>query len=372
MALYVDETDSRRPGPPTSLVLDTLNSDGDILSMSVGFADGRFSIYSLQKILRTFTHRYTHPPSINGMISAIAYASPYILTMTEARLLSLYTFGTKIMKIDCALSSPRLLSSLKSHTAWPPLSLSIRVSSASIVASIAYAIPTYLSGWSVGLQELRLGPEGDILESRLATALNQGFTPLHSPSSGMSSPNLGGGSSPIKGMYSNMISHSTRPTSLSYTHPYLLASHPDNTLTLYMVTSTAENLFVGAGNRLWGHTSSVSGAHVGDRGKAVSISTHGNEIRIWELEGGTASSLSSRRQAPAKVSVQIRPERNSSVNRGLQETTEQRGTCLELSPEHVADELEIARGWVAFDEEKVIVLREKDQGAQALFVYDFS
>ena len=89
----------------------------------------------------------------------------------------------------------------------------------------------------------------------------------------------------------------SKPTSLSYTHPYLLVAHPDNTLTLYLVTSTAQALSISAGSRLWGHTSSVSGAHVGGRGKAVSVSRRGDELRIWELEGGFASSAAKRRLA---------------------------------------------------------------------------
>ena len=42
-----------------------------------------------------------------------------------------------------ASSQPHLLASLKSHTSWPPLSLSIRSTRTTLIASIAYSLPTY-------------------------------------------------------------------------------------------------------------------------------------------------------------------------------------------------------------------------------------
>jgi hypothetical protein len=170
----------------------------------------------------------------------------------------------------------------------------------------------------------------------------------------------------------------SKPTSLSYTHPYLLVSHPDNTLTLYLVTSTTDSLSISAGSRLWGHTSSVSGAHVGGRGKAVSISRRGDELRVWELEGGFASAAAKRRLTAGDLSVQVRPEKRSTAE------TSQAGLDLVSngSPgrtpvsgdtsEDASCELTLTRGWIGFDEENVVVLKEQSQGRQALVVYDFT
>ena len=362
---------------PTSLAVDVSGSDVDNLKIAIGFSDGRFSIYTLDKTEKDFRHLYTHAPSSNGRVSAIAYASHYLLTMTEAQLLSLYIFpheaagdGEKV-----TLEPPHLLSSLKSHTAWPPLSLAIRLSPNSIFASIAYAMPTYLAGWSVGLQELRLTTDGKILESRLASALNQGFTPLSLSSPIPSRSSSRSGSSSQRGTPALPRSSASRPTSLSYTHPYLLAAHPDNTLTLYLATSNAESLSIEPGEGLWGHTSSVSGAHVGDRGKAVSVSAQGNEIRVWDLEGGFSSNSSKRRIAAGEASVQVRPERrmdkyNESV---LQHTSAcEENADTSDSGEAELDESTVTKGWVAFDDEKVVILREKTHGAQNLVVYDFT
>lgn len=375
-----DEKSSKISAVPTSLAVDATVSDADQLNVAVGFSDGRFIIYRLDKAERVFTHLYTHAPSSNGTISAIAYASRYLLTMTEAQLLSLYIFPDEATDgyKNSAVGPPRLISSLKSHTAWPPLSLAIRMSPNSIFASIAYVMPTYLAGWSVGLQELCLTKDGRILESRLASALSQGFTPLSvsSPPSSRSSPRPG--SSPVRGTVPAPRPSSARPASLSYSHPYLLAAHSDNTLTLYMATSNAECLSIGPGERLWGHTSSVSGAHVGDRGKAVSVSSHGNEIRVWDLEGGFSSNSSKRRVGAGEASVQVRPERRKGKysEDSLVATLRREGYPASLetsdSEEVDLDNSTITKGWVAFDDEKVVVLREKAQGAQNLVVFDFT
>ena len=358
---------------PTSLAIDSTNSTPNRVDVAVGFADGKFSIYQLFAKEKKFAHLYTHAPSSNGQISAIAYAVPYLLTMTEAQLLSLYRFNSSGNdKLGHAkLISPSLISSLKSHTAWPPLSLTIRTSSTSILASIAYAMPTFLAGWAVGLQEIRLTSRGSVLESRLACAANEGFAPL-APQQQPSPPDSRT-PSPIRSGSSLAIL--AKPTTLSYTHPYLLAAHSDNTLTLYMVTSNTHQLSIGTGSRLWGHTSSVSGAYVGDRGKAVSVSTQGNELRVWELEGGVSSNSSRRRVAAGAASVQVRPEKMG-IERDSPEDERNGfvafGTRSGASQGLGAQDVATTKGWVAFDEEKVVVLHEKTQGAQTLVVYDFS
>lgn len=361
---------------PTSMAIDFSNSTADLINIAIGFKDGSFSIYQLIVHKRSIVHKYTHGPSSNATLSAIAYAWPYLLTMAELQVLSLYRFNSTA---DYNLASdrigtPYLLSSLKSHTAWPPLSLTIRVSSKNILASIAYAMPTYLAGWSVGLQELRLTPDGNVLESRLASALSQGFVPLiptEFPSSSESKALVSRGTE----LGQSRIAALSKPATLSYNHPYLLAAHPDNTLTLYMVTSNAHNLIIGPGDRLWGHTSSVSGAYVDDRGKAVSVSAYGNELRIWELEGGVSSNGSKRRVATGSASVQVRPEEGVLGNEACDQAHPQeigRSTRSGLACGISIEETATTKGWVAFDEEKVVVLRETAQGAQALVVYDFT
>ncbi|KAI9842141.1 MAG: hypothetical protein M1837_007428 [Sclerophora amabilis] len=361
---------------PTSLAVDVSKEcSSNDCDVSVGFEDGHFSIYRLDRSRGCFSHKYSHPRSCNGMLAALAFSSPYILTLTEAQLLSVYTF-TSISEVtppDAVFTPPRLLSSLKSHTVWPPLSLSIRSTSADVIASIAFAIPTYLSGWSVGLQELQLTTQGEVVVSRLTSAVNQGFTPLSPSLSQVSSPSISQMSARSEGNGSGSFPSTAKPTSLSYAHPYLLASHPDNTLTLYLVSSTSAELSISQGTRLWGHTSSVSGVSVGGRGKAVSVSLRGEELRVWELEGGFASATSKRRLDAGDISVQVRPEKKSESDDGQHSkdrSTPETGIGLTL--ERSIKELNFSPGWIGFDDEQVIVLREEDQGRQTLAVYDFT
>lgn len=410
-----------RGAGPTSLAVDATESSSDQVHIAIGFDNGSYAIYRLAREDRMFLCRYTHVPSRNGTLYAIAYASPYLVTITEAPLLSLYRFheeltdaashsrfslqglngqaprdpeephslqessegkthnhpsawDSKIREGDRAalLEPPTLLASLRSHTACPPISLAIRASSDCIVASIAYAMPSWTAGWSVGLQEVRLTLDGTILDSRMASAETQhSLTPTsqlqpHSQLHSLSTKDwhkirTTGVKTPF----------ATKPTSLSYNHPYLLSSHADNTLTLYMVVSNPKELDISAGKRLWGHTSSVSGAQVGDRGKAVSVSAFGNELRVWELEGGMR-----RRVSAGEASVQVRYEEKDSIT-----TTKLGSSCgaqtlgktsFASMLEEVVDESIITQGWVAFDEEKVVLLRQKLHGDQALVVYDFA
>jgi len=126
-----------------------------------------------------------------------------------------------------------------------------------------------------------------------------------------------------------------------------------------MVTSTSSHLSINPGRKLWGHTSSVFGAHVGARGKAVSVSARGDEIRVWELEGGLTR-YTSAGDVSSESSVQISPERL--------DTSRTSSRNVEMQAESIV----VTKGWVGFDEENVVVLQERKEGLQALTIFDFS
>lgn len=402
---------------PTCLAVDELEEAESGLGIAVGFVDGGWGTWRLDVKGKTFTPAYRHRLSSNGTLGAVAYAYPYILTITDSQLLSLYTLDPKLTTFNVSIQEPSdppikiipepsptpsnaehqppsppssttapqptLLASLKSHTSWPPLSLSIRTTPTILIASIAYSLPTYLSGYTIGLQELHLSlSTGLIIFSRLASSLPQGFSSL------LSSPSTSGTVSPVPDISPNPGSNlggisgsNTRPTTLSYAHPYILATHPDNTLTLYLCTSSSTTLSISPGTKLWGHTSSVSSAEITPRGKAVSVSTRGNELRVWELEGGFESASRKRLVSRAglgkglglKKSVRIRPEARTGdrgeVDGGVEEGGLGGG---EMGGSVSADEIEARKQWVGFDDEVVIVLKESGRGIQALMVYDFT
>jgi hypothetical protein len=372
--LAIEELSCKDTGPPTALGIDTCGADESSFLIAIGFEYGQFRVYRFRQESGHITLLYSHPSSSNGMLTALALSGSYLLTITARQQLSLYSFDDAGSIADTLpLGPPRLLCSLKSHTVWPPTCLSLRTTSTGLIASIAYAIPTYLSGWSVALQEVRIAPDGEIAESRLASVLDQKFRPLLpdelTPIS--SSPR-----SKLNKSDQILSSPSSRPSTLSYTHPYLLASHPDNTLSLYLVKSTSTSLEISNGTRLWGHTSSISGAHVASRGRAVSVSCKGGELRVWELEGGTTSAFSKRRMASGEFSVQLRPENKDKLNSDdvdlSMESMADHLTSSGSRHETRSDDTSLARGWIGFDEENVIVLKEKDEGKQALVVYDFT
>lgn len=155
------------------------------------------------------------------------------------------------------------------------------------------------------------------------------------------------------------------PTSLCYTHPYLLATLPDNTLILHLCTSNASTLSVSPGIRLWGHTSGISDAEITARGKAVSVSSRGDEMRVWELEGRPSAAFSSR-------SVEIRPRAASGGDVDGEGTTPPPFPPSRSQPQGEGSDWDERRNWVGFDDEMVIVLKESKQGRESLLVYDFT
>jgi hypothetical protein len=129
---------------------------------------------------------------------------------------------------------------------------------------------------------------------------------------------------------------------------------------MYLVVSTTNSLFVRGGQRLWGHTSSVSAVQVTSRGKAVSVSSRGDELRIWELEMAVAS-LNTHRPVEEN-SIQISAENKPPLP----------GPVLEANPVGLAAGATRMQGCVGFDEERVVLLREKEVGTPLLECYDFT
>ncbi|KAI1434144.1 hypothetical protein GGR50DRAFT_440100 [Xylaria sp. CBS 124048] len=379
---------------PTCLELDgQLLSQGSI-DIALGFGDGSFGTWRLHVPRRQIVSSYRHEGSSNGEIIGIAFLHPYVLTATTSILISLYTFdrppplnrqnhleeaesnsrveqvadGETAPESDTEvpdrmgneskpkLSAPYLLTSLKSHTSRAPLALYLRKTSGSAIASIAYTFST-IRGWSLGIQELHIRPiksrsrsHPEITATQLAytTAVNsrsrrhRHFTP--------SSPVAQADSAihPAEGEEGQLDG----PINLSYTHPYLLATLPDNTLILHLCTSGSSSLSISPGIRLWGHTSGISDAEITSRGKAVSVSTRGGEIRVWELEGRTNGQ-----------SIEVRPACKAMGDGDDAAAFEQ------SFPEHQLDD---RRNWVGFDDEMVIVLKESNEGRESLLVYDFT
>jgi len=332
---------------PTALAVDVNGPSKGHQRVVVGFDDGSFTVFEFALDSQSFLPTYTHTPSSSEeTISAVACCSSYLITMTATQFISLYKFTKQSEDNESAFGA--LIYTLKSHSVLPPTALGIRITAKFIFATLAFSTPAFQAGWSVSVQEMRMTLEGALLDSRMVTSTPD--QPLLS-SSLPSSLRPSRASSPfLASSFSAAAPCFTKPTSISYSHPYLLLSHPDNTLTLYLLTSTPEALSISSGSRLWGHTSSVAGAHIGSRGKAVSISRRGDEVRIWDLEGTINTSKST------TVSVKIQPDK---------------GGTSKFSTDSLED-ITAVRGWVGFDDENVVVLKERNLGSQTLVVYDFT
>ncbi|SPO07314.1 uncharacterized protein DNG_10008 [Cephalotrichum gorgonifer] len=379
---------------PTCMAVDDQHVAEGRLEIAIGFLDGSFGVWALDIARGQFTKRYYHPKSTNGKLVTVAYAFPYLMTATGNVLVSLYAFSTEAAAPETSTESvvrsdpktprekpdetlrnsraqaggvgsarrieqedaipntrlppPLLMTSLKSHSSKAPLALSIRKLATSTTASIAYTQPTR-EGWTIGIQELhiagaqaRLKVPPEVVQSRIAHAaptVTGGRRSLAVSAGGSLS------SSDSDDTTSEEAEDEYGPMALCYTHPYLLATLPDNTLILYLCTTDAASLSISRGIRLWGHTSGIGDAEITSRGKAVSVSCRGDELRVWELEGRTGGR-----------SVKIRPspagEGGAVVGGG--------------------DEWDDRRSWVGFDDEMVIVLKEAKSGRESLMVYDFS
>jgi WD40 repeat protein len=358
-------SDAGSQSVPSSLVLDDQGISSKILDACVGFNDGSFAIWSCDTASKQIVSLYRHERSTSGTLVGVAFSYPYVLTATDKLLLSLYKFAQVNPRrspggIDTAgktLPAPFLLASLKSHTPRAPLALSIRKTANSVIASIAYTFAAR-QGWSIGVQDLILRPTDSVnglgeykLTSRIAyTAPIASGTPAYDSNRRQHHPReTPSFVTEVDMMTESSLDPRASPISLSYSHPYLLATLSDNTLILYLCTSDTKSLSLSPGTRLWGHTSGISGAEITPRGRAVSVSHRGDELRVWELEGRVSGK-----------SVEIRP-------RDILEATENAKTSTDLRTN-----LDDHRKWVGFDDETVIVLKETVTGRQALMVYDFT
>ncbi|KAJ5317298.1 hypothetical protein PENANT_c034G11272 [Penicillium antarcticum] len=353
------------PVVPTALAVSRVE---DEIKISVGLDNGYFSLFVLNLGKSDLRFQSSHVGCSNGAITAMALSSPYLLMVSQHKDLTLYNLrrGSQQTGKTGDIQEPRQLASLRAENIVAPMTLSLRVSTSDIVATVVYSFFHIGCGWSLGIQELRLGKDGQQLDSRLATTVDSQYGLRPPQSLPQSQKRRHSTTRPVhsQGLASGTptILHQKPPTSMSYSHPYLLTSHADNTLTMYLVVSTSDNLFVQGGRRLWGHTSSVSAVQVTNRGKAVSVSARGDEIRIWELEMAI-STLGSRKYFKEENGVQLSPE------------NKQNGDS-EAAPVHhhlgsVNHTQGLLQGCVGFDEERVLLLREKT-GTQLLGCYDFT
>ncbi|KAF8426567.1 hypothetical protein EV426DRAFT_591860 [Tirmania nivea] len=357
---------------PTALAVDDYEDaiSKDTVNIAIGYETGNFSVHQLSIRSSTIALLHTQRVGTGPKITAMAFSGSYLMTMNSQQDLLLYYFksGREQSQDTLQIGTPVIITSLGSHTIWPPVSLSLRRSTHGMLACILYTVPTFNLGWSVAIQELQLNLDGNSVQrSRIASAVPQGLHPFISNPTFEAIPPTESSYAIAGGSNLETASHipPSQPISLSYAHPYLLTANNDNTLTVYLVKSTNESLEIATGQQLFGHTSAVSSAHIGSRGRAVSISARGSELRVWELEGSIPGS----RRGRESVKVYPSPPHDSLTTSSHLNLVDP----LSLSPLQAnwRDSTALDR-WLGFDDEKVVVHREKETGSQVLIVYDFS
>ncbi|PYH33197.1 WD domain protein [Aspergillus neoniger CBS 115656] len=369
---------SRSLPAPTAMAAATSGPQQSLIDVTIGFEDGRLGVYTLDTTNFWIETRFAYVEGTGEAITAMASYSPFLLLVSQHKVLSLYE---TITDEDGWSLTPRLLTTLKADSILEPISLSVRAAGPKIVASIVYSFYHIGCGWSLGIQELQFGLDGQQLSSRLATTVDCQYGIVFPTSRSRSKRDyrttdvVGSGNELNTRLPGPSISHYEPPTSVSYSHPYLLSSHADNTLTVYLVVSTSTSLSVTSCQRLWGHTSSVSAVQVSDRGKAVSVSSRGDDIRIWELES-LVSSLGGHRALRDGNSIRVSPgnradQRHDSLDLVSEASQGQFNATRSSSVDNTYG-LTRMHNCVGFDDERVLLLREKEVGTQMLELYDFT
>lgn len=336
----------------TCMAVETFQHETNIL---LGFDNGTSSIYVFNA--EGGFERRVNISSADGPLMAVALAMPYALTVSKTKSLSLYDLSATIATEQSEpIVSP--ITRLQSDASFSPVSLALRKTPDRVIATVAYAFNRLQSGWCMGLQEIRLSTSGALLESRLASSIETPFDARYQGQDRWEISTRSTSSLPFP-LHPQLMSP---PTSLSYEHPFLVSTLADNTIMSFLVVSNQNKLEISAGRRLWGHTSAVSRAEVNNRGKAVSISCRGDEMRVWELE--TVMTTSSQPRTSTEI-------KTSDAMSGVAAALVRRGSGLGLALHEMKRELGLTRRWVGFDEEQVVVLGERDQ-KQIMALYDFT
>lgn len=365
---------------PTSLGVGPSSGESEDVDIAVGFDSGSFRLYTFNSHHLTFVLRYSRPPSSFGPVTAISPAFPYLAVLFDHRSVSIYQFPENDSgpRTSMRLKDPHLIHSLNTpHRDNPANTVSIRTTEDAIIVSVAFLTPKINMCWCIGLQEIHLPkttPDPTTETDSHSSPLTPPLPPTAPSSSRLTFAHL---------KYFNPQNQwQNQPLSISYSHPYLLTTNPDNTLEICLVTSNTTRFYISDSRRLWGHTSAVAGAEVSHRGRAVSVARRGNEVRLWDLEDVLVSGARAG-QGPKRSSVPIAVEENRAMPQPPPSTAIasalQRqysglvlGLAQPLADTTTATTTSTARGYVGFDEEQVLVLRELPPGMQILSCYDFT
>ncbi|RCI15785.1 hypothetical protein L249_1729 [Ophiocordyceps polyrhachis-furcata BCC 54312] len=349
---------------PTCLAIDDQQlHKAALLDIAAGFHQGTFAVWRLDIRQRKLVSLYCQESGDCDPLIAIAYQHPYVLTSSSSGFLRLWAFDSVDDENDNSnepaevlrLASSSPLTALKSYNLQMPVALSIRNTATAVVASVVYTSHS-LNGWVISIhdQDIRRTTEGSHV--KVSTSRTASTLPTRTRRSELADERRRRRARRRRGHRdANYLEDDDDdgegeaddeldgPIRLSYNHPYLLVTLPDNCMVIYLCRATATSMTISPGTHLWGHTSGISDAEITRRGKAVSVSSRGDEIRLWELEGCF--------DAP---SVEVRPRQPTGEGQESE-------TTASLDAEYSC-----MKKWVGFDEEMVVVLQETEDGEESL------
>lgn len=327
---------------PTALKIDAVAETAQI---AIGFEDGSWSLWDIphrgqSQFKRICSSDEPNPSKAvlgpGAAVVEIALHSPYVFTITSLQRLRLH----KLIPTNSEIQplAPLLLHELTSHTSWPPYALAIRSTQSTIIASIAYAVPSFRGNWSMGLQEMHVDDKsGKVFDTRIVIAVQGGWFPT---SSNPSHPqNTGLDPEVLSRFDENRLT-------ISYNHPHVVVGSGDNGLWRYDIHASQKTTTIESLSYLLGHTSGVVGVDVDKKGKCVSVQRGGAVHVRWLC-----------RMGGKKMDADVH------VTTGI---TEEQLKEIEMSCKEFHGVTKWEKEWVGSDEERIVVLR-----GGKLFIYDF-
>ncbi|PHH49614.1 hypothetical protein CFIMG_003514RA [Ceratocystis fimbriata CBS 114723] len=383
--LFIAET-PLLDGVPTSLSLDFTLTDSHQPLVVVGFEKGAFAVWKLERRSESYLKLVLRHDAKEGIgsINKIDCSFPYVIANVSPDRVQIFDIGGAFDAtrgtLDSPVARPTLVSTLRGNYNRIGSFSTRHHSASSTTISIAFSSSS-VHGWCIGLQELHIKrQDGPDLPKVVLHSTRSFMRPAQTYANTASA--IVNGSVPSPALRQ-------QPRSLDYSHPYLVATLPDNTLMLFISQSTEESLTITDGVQLMGSTSAIAGAGITSRGKAVSISKYTDELRVWDLEALgllMASQAMEISKMPRSPKLNHRRISTTGVGRtrdwtalSMAENTlvRPRPGCKKTMPiAHAHEdswcEWKSDRFWTGFDDEYVAVLKILEDGTEALTLYDFT
>lgn len=219
-----------------------------------------------------------------------AYHWPYMATCSD-------DFHIRTYRIRDADSSLQLVDERRSYSCQWPACLRLEglesagsapSSRISVRLSVAFTLPVYPQGWTVGLQEI-VAHGDDILHSRSAIA-RQAYisTRIDSPSKVAAAAYRSQKGEARSSTLPSAEDEISRLTSLSYENPFIVVGSRDNDVSCFRVEGAVQDASWQAGSlavrhvrTLHGHTGSVYSVSLNE-GRCVTGGGDGS-VRVWRL-----------------------------------------------------------------------------------------